>query len=169
MTKKQIPGFSDYFATKDGQIISTKSGLDRILRPGKATQVGYLLVVLCRDGKTFNRLVHRLVLLAFVGPCPEGMECCHNNGNPADNRLENLRWDTKSANQKDRILHGTTNRGSNSKQAKLTEEQVLEIYKSKDKQTELAALFGVTNKAIHHIKSGKNWSWLTGVTRKPNK
>lgn len=58
-----------------------------------------------RDRKSVG--VHRLVLLAFVGPCPEGMEACHINGDPADNRVENLRWDTRSENQRDRVRHGT--------------------------------------------------------------
>lgn len=51
--------------------------------------------------------VHRLVLLAFVGPCPAGMEACHNNGIPSDNRIENLRWDTPSANTYDKVRHGS--------------------------------------------------------------
>lgn len=49
---------------------------------------------------------HRAVLLAFIGPCLDGMECCHNNGDPLDNRLENLRWDTRQANTIDKINHG---------------------------------------------------------------
>ena len=57
-----------------------------------------------RNKKTVS--VHRLVLEAFIGPCPEGMECCHWNDDPADNRLENLRWDTRSANAKDKIRNG---------------------------------------------------------------
>jgi hypothetical protein len=57
----------------------------------------------------FTRKVHRLVLETFVGPCPDGMECCHNNGDPADNRLENLRWDTLSSNAYDRVEHGVHN------------------------------------------------------------
>lgn len=50
--------------------------------------------------------VHTAVLLAFVGERPEGLEACHNNGIPSDNRLENLRWDTRSSNRRDTILHG---------------------------------------------------------------
>lgn len=53
------------------------------------------------------RLVHQLVLEAFVGPRPEGMQGCHNNGQPFDNRPENLRWDTRSANALDSVRHGT--------------------------------------------------------------
>lgn len=53
------------------------------------------------------RRVCRLVLLAFVGPAPEGMECCHNDGNPGNNRLENLRWDTRSSNTLDAVAQKT--------------------------------------------------------------
>lgn len=76
----------------------------RILKPGIVR--GYERVVLQDDGSTENVAVHRLVLLAFVGPCPEGMEACHANDDRRDNRLANLRWDTKSANCLDRTRNG---------------------------------------------------------------
>lgn len=60
-----------------------------------------------RYGRNNTRRVHRLVLEAFVGPCPDGMECCHNNGIRDDNRVENLRWDTHAGNQADKVAHGT--------------------------------------------------------------
>ena len=50
---------------------------------------------------------HVLVLESFVGPRPEGMHCCHNNGIPDDNRLVNLRWDTPKNNVHDRRFHGS--------------------------------------------------------------
>lgn len=49
--------------------------------------------------------VHRLVLRAFRGEPPPGMQACHNNGISTDNRLENLRWDTGSANNLERFVH----------------------------------------------------------------
>jgi hypothetical protein len=50
--------------------------------------------------------VHKLVLEAFTGqPRPEGMVCCHVNGNPSDNRLENLRWGTLRDNAADKRRH----------------------------------------------------------------
>ena len=65
---------------------------------------GYISINLCKpDGKYTGKLVHRLVLEAFIGPCPEGMQCCHYNDIKDDNRLENLRWDTHKANMKDAI------------------------------------------------------------------
>ena len=46
------------------------------------------------------------VLEAFVGPCPPGLEACHGNDVADDNRLENLRWDTRTENQLDRVRNG---------------------------------------------------------------
>src|SRR3546814_4878852 len=70
--------------------------------------------------------VHDLVTEAFIGPKPRGLEVCHNNGTRNDNRLVNLRYDTRSANAMDRHLHGTLPniRGEECLSAKLTEEDV---------------------------------------------
>jgi hypothetical protein len=65
------------------------------------------MVVLYRNGARRDALVHHLVLEAFVGPQPPGAEGCHWNDDPTDNRLENLRWDTRSANQFDSVRNGT--------------------------------------------------------------
>lgn len=74
------------------------------------TDKGYLRVNLYGPGgRKERRLIHRAVLEAFVGPCPEDMQGCHNNGDRGDNRLENLRWDTASNNSRDKLAHGTHN------------------------------------------------------------
>lgn len=75
----------------------------RLLSPG-VMQSGHLLVVLGRGNVL---CVHKLVLEAFVGPAPAGTECCHYDGDPANNRLSNLRWDTRAANMADAVRHGT--------------------------------------------------------------
>lgn len=79
---------------------------DRVLKLSRSRD-GYLSAHLCRNGVKTSYKVHRLVLAAFVGPCPEGMEACHANGVRDDNRVENLRWDTRSANTLDKVGHGT--------------------------------------------------------------
>ena len=89
-----------YQVSSMGRVRSLISG--KILRPGRASS-HYLTVSL--RGKT--RTVHRLVIESFTGPCPEGMECCHVNGDRLDNRACNLRWDTRTENNRDLLRHGT--------------------------------------------------------------
>ena len=60
----------------------------KLLRPDNCG--GYRRVVLCKKNVHYRRAVHTLVLMAFVGPCPEGMEGCHKNGIRNDNRVTNL-------------------------------------------------------------------------------
>lgn len=78
----------------------------KILTPFAKTY-GHLAVHLSAGKRRVNRHIHRLVMEAFVGPCPDGMECCHNNGDASDNRLTNLRWDTSASNTADVTAHGT--------------------------------------------------------------
>ena len=52
-------------------------------------------------------LVHRLVLLAFVGEPQDKYVGCHNDGDKMNNDISNLRWDTQSGNLRDRVAHGT--------------------------------------------------------------
>jgi hypothetical protein len=85
---------------------SHRSVTERILRPG-LHQRGYQTVSLWHNGKKSKRNIHQLVLAAFRGVCPEGQVACHNDGNPANNWLDNLRWDTQSNNLRDEVTHGT--------------------------------------------------------------
>jgi len=64
------------------------------------------VTTLSRNADYHRRYIHHLVLEAFVGPRPPGTECCHRNDIKTDNRLENLRWDTSSANMYDRVRNG---------------------------------------------------------------
>jgi hypothetical protein len=93
------------------RVVTYSGGPPRSLRGcvlrTSAQSSGHLGVALCRDGKPQRRSVHSLVLLAFVGPCPPGQEGCHGDGNPGNNHVGNLRWDTRRENALDRARHGT--------------------------------------------------------------
>lgn len=75
----------------------------RLLRPTPDLD-GYLTVRV--DGKT--RRVHRLVMLAFVGPRPPGLQIRHLDGNNQHNDLSNLKYGTPAENAADKIRHGTS-------------------------------------------------------------
>mgnify|MGYP001615377444 CR=1 FL=1 len=105
-------------------------------------------------------LVHRLVLLAFVGPCPEGMECRHLDGNPSNNRLDYLCWGTHAENMADTVRHGRTNRGERNPNAKLTDATVLEIRqrsKAGESRMAIARSLGLCQSTISYVALGKTW------------
>jgi DNA-binding transcriptional regulator YiaG len=101
---RPIPGFSDYEVSDTGLVRSYKWKRPHILKPG-IHPGGYHQVGLRRNGETHIFMVSHLVLFAFQGPCPENCEVCHNDGNPANDHLSNLRWDTHAANMRDMSQH----------------------------------------------------------------
>ena len=81
-----------YQASNTGKIKSLgneKTRKEKILQPRKWKS--YEKIYLSKDGKRFGYQVHRIVWEAFNGPIQEGMEIDHIDGNPSNNRLENLR------------------------------------------------------------------------------
>ena len=101
-----IPGATRYRVSSLGRVESRARKEPRILKACPA-RGGYVRVGITDDhGLLRYRMVHVLVLEAFIGPRPD-LECRHLNGNPADNRLDNLAWGTRSQNNLDRVRHGT--------------------------------------------------------------
>jgi predicted XRE-type DNA-binding protein len=172
---KPIPNFPGYFADTDGNIWTgikigrrtrTNTGAPiRKLKPG-LDNYGYLIVRLYYEKKPRTRTVHQLILETFIGPRPSGMECCHKKGIKLDNRLSQLRWDTRSNNAKDRFKHGTmpNQKGEKNNHATLNSSQVIEIKRLlKEKQLnqrEISEMFNVTQATISCIKTGKTWTHI---------
>lgn len=170
MPLKSIIGFPDYMVGMDGSVWSRrprngKGPPTTSYRKLKTTtgKYGHQFVGL-RDGvHRVTCRVHRLVLEAFVGQCPEGLEGCHNDGNPANNQVGNLRWDTHTSNEADKIRHGKTNRGERQGHNRLTSSQVLEIRAMKaagHSRQVVAKRFGVSHGTIYDIDFRKTWFWL---------
>jgi hypothetical protein len=103
-----IVDFPDYDISNCGRVVSRRRGMPRLLsmRPmggGRPGALRYFQVALYgRDGRVERHVAH-LVLEAFTGPRPEGMEARHLNSDPQDNRLENLAWGTKAENAQDKV------------------------------------------------------------------
>ncbi len=124
---------------------------------------GYEQINLRKDLKIS---VHTLVLETFVGSCPEGMECRHLDGNPKNNRLDNLCWGTQLEQHEDRNRHGTgaattVRKGDDCPYSKLTSEIVLEIRRlyatGKYPQSKLGRMFSLHQVTISNITMRKIW------------
>lgn len=167
---KPIPGYEGrYEASDQGRIRSVprkvrgchwngaefqRSVPGRILKPGRYNDSGHLSVVLGRG--TNGRPVHQLVLLTFVGPPPEGMEVCHNDGDPANNALTNLRYDTRRNNILDSYRHGT----GRSNLAPVDVRTIRERLAAGERGSVLAREYRTTQTTISRIKLGKTFAWL---------
>lgn len=102
---RTIAGFPQYEVSDCGRVRSLKKGV-KILKPQQHSG-GYQKVTFWRNGEEHQIFVHKLVLIAFVGPRPASLQACHGDGDKTNNQLFNLRWDTPAANQMDRVAHGT--------------------------------------------------------------
>lgn len=172
-----VKGFPGYRVGDDGSVWTAwkqkgnqKSGMIYFISEGwrlrkQSTNPNGRRLVTLKNANGYKTLqVHRLVLEAFVGPCPEDMECCHNDGNHTNNHLSNLRWDTHKANVKDRDAHGRTACGERSGSAKLTAEQVKEILiliAAKSNYAAIGRRFRVHASTVGRIASGRNWKSIS--------
>jgi hypothetical protein len=125
---------------------------------------GYPKVVLCKKGKLHYFNVPILVLIAFKGPRPPGMECCHKDDNPLNNHVDNLYWGTRDQNREDAIRNGKILFGDSHPRMKFTDENVFQItqrYKPgnikgrRGNKFQLAKEFGTTGGVIYGMVRSK--------------
>ncbi len=165
-----VPDYPGYRVGDDGTVWTSKSRTGRggpipwrELRQ-KTDRIGRKLVSLSRDGVVKCFGVGVLVLTAFVGPSPPGTECCHfPDRDPANNRIENLRWDTHAENTQDALKHGTFPVGGRCNLTKLTEHDVREIIRrgrSGEKRKDTAAAFGIHKRHVFKILRRETWTHL---------
>lgn len=104
-----------------------------------------------------NYYVHTLVMLAFVGPRPHGMECRHTDGNEKNNRADNLEWATHTRNIQDKKWHkGSKHEAISGKLSACGVNFIKLAIKHKSVKTkELVRLFNVSRTAIYSIRDGK--------------
>ena len=168
---KDILGYEGrYQASTDGHIRSVdrkvkgvnhyagkifyRTAKGKILRPGRYSKSGHLSVVLGRGNNGLP--VHQLIARTFLGECPNGCEVLHGNGNPVDNRVENLRYGTRTENILDVYKNGGRWR-------KMSVDDVKEIRAALScgfSGKELSKRYKVSQTTISCIKRGKTFSWL---------
>lgn len=165
---RSVPGFPGYFVTSSGDVYThwvrgshpRRIGLPWKMKP-KRQKSGHLSVALFRQKeKPEYRRIHRLILESWLGPCPPGLISRHLNGDPTDNRIENLAYGTKAENYSDSISHGTANIGERQYKAKLTNQQVREIRRlanSGVRHRLIGSQFGVSRGYVARIVCREIW------------
>lgn len=175
---RDIPGYPGYRAGSDGTLWTSWARQSLGGRRGTRSYIGttYSQMKTPLDVKGYPhtqlrtslgkyRMVrlHVAVLLAFLGPPPEGCEGCHADGVRTNCALSNLRWGSHASNMADMARHGTSNRGLRNPNVKLTEAQVLQIRKRcrlGEPKKDVASEFGIHLTYLYALLAGKFWGWL---------
>jgi hypothetical protein len=169
---KPVPGFEGYYEVSDfGRVRSLtritnyrgRTHKGRMLNPG-TNHAGYPEVTLCKPSTRQHWFIHELVLAAFIRPRHNGEITRHKDGNPENNMLDNLSWGTHAENVADSIDHGTFERGSMRKQAKLTETKVVAMRRAASAGMpikKIAAEAGVAYRTAAHAIAGTKWEHVS--------
>lgn len=164
---KPVVGFESHYEISDlGNVVSIRNNHGnprrRALKAG-VTRDGYLRVELSKGGEQTKKHVAHMVLEAFVGPRPAGMQACHGPAGQKDNSLTNLRWDTPASNYQDRINAGSL-QGEKHHQCSIDEATARSIKKMAADKTilarDIATKFGTTVHVVRNIRNNKSWAWL---------
>ena len=169
---KEITNFKNYEVSNSGNIRSwiDSHGNRRefpLLKKQYKQKIGYLYVHLSKNGKAFNKLVHRLVAKEFIENIDNKPDINHINGIKTNNSVGNLEWVNQSENQNHAYKIGLQKIqfGEKTSQAKLNVEQIIQIKKLR-KETKLtlkqiAEKLSIENyRNLENILSGKSWKHI---------
>lgn len=168
---REVPGYRCYEVSTSGRVRSFRKRGPGSLRDERRekcvtikpaiTAKGYARVSLTSDEKAVQLAIHRLVLLAFVGPAPQAyLDSRHLDGNPLNNSINNLCWGTKLENGQDRVRHETAPKGTRHWNAKLGDDDVREIRAMRERGAslrEMATAFGISEGNVLAIVQRKTW------------
>lgn len=163
---RDVVGYEGWYVVSNkGEVFSRCKGNmgpgDRMIpKSARIDPNGYPTVNLYKkgSGKTFK--VHTIVMLAFVGPRPQGMQIRHLDGNPSNNKSSNLAYGTCRENQLDRRRHGTSHVGERAVQSILTEDIVSDLrylYAHGLSPTRLAKVFGIKFTTVWTVVTNASW------------
>lgn len=166
---KPIPGYEGkYEVSSMGRVkslartckLTGRTVSERVLK-SLLSGNGYAQVCLWKDGVSKRVLVHRVVMEAFVGPCPEDLIVLHGPRGKHDNTLESLSYGTRSKNAKeDKIRDGTHIYGSRTYNAIMNETIVAEMIHLKRHgwtYKDLSAYYKIKHRTIKAAVTGMTW------------
>lgn len=170
---KYIPGYEGiYKISESGCVVGVARKTKRVNRWGECvlsfpekvmtpqvTNLGYQYVDLYKSGKRKRHLIHRLVLMTFIGD--SDVHCNHKDGDKTNNHISNLEYCTVLENIRHCIDHLGKKRGERISSSKLTESDVVKIRKDKRILKEIAKDYGVSVPTIHAVISRKTWMHIS--------
>ena len=165
---EDLKGYEDSYQISDsGRIFTKRRPIENQIYYGnelvpQLTSDGYLKVTLSKNCKSKKYYLHRLVAIQFLDNLDNLPQVNHIDGNKLNNSITNLEWCTKQENQNHAIRTGLMQRGQERPSSKLTEQQVLEIYKLKGvlKAQDIADMYKVSKNTINCILRGSKWKYL---------
>lgn len=168
----RIPGYEKFYSVSSlGRIrleVERRGYPNGYILSSTFDKNGYLRISICKHrGSDHYRVgVHKLVALAFFGPCPDGHTVNHKNGVKDDNRPENLEYVTWKENVRHSMeVLGNRRDGEHNPAAKMTEEDVLRIRERRaagESYGSLARAFGITSVMARQIAVGRMWTNVGG-------
>lgn len=160
---KPVPERQGYEASSLGRVRGPRG---RVIKPQLDGRYYRVSTVRGRGVKRSDR-VHRLVAAAFLGPCPDGLQCDHVDGDRFNNQPQNLRYVTFDENMAAAAALQLHQRGEKRPAAKLTEAAVREIRRLFKPRTwgcgpvVLGRRFGVSSITIDAIVRRKAWAHVS--------
>lgn len=159
-----LPDMTGYYSVSNmGRVRSDRYA--RILEHDHAN-TRYPIVSLHIEGKRYGAKVHRLVASVWIGPCPQGYEVDHINGNRRDNRVCNLEYVTHATNIQRAAQKGLMPHGESHVWHKLTAEEVSRMrdrYANGERIVDIwrshlsEGTHPVVYNTIHTVIRGKGW------------
>lgn len=156
-----VPNYPEYYASKNGRILSLKKKQPKIMKPMKSKS-GHLYVFMYINGQQRKIWIHRAVLMAWERMPNPDEECRHLDNNPENNHICNLKWGTRLENVNDKRISGRLPTGEKSGTHKLTEKDVIRIRMLHGKKSlrTLASMFNVSHTAIRRAALGIKWAYI---------
>ncbi len=176
---RDLKGFEEYYEASNHGRIRSKERKIEMLANGKypclkikksvilkpRLSLGRNASAICHNGIRIDFWTHRLIAETFI-PNPKNLtDINHIDGNPSNNKIENLEWCTRSENMQHAHRTGLIKmpKGSKHHSAKLTEEQVLLIRHRRSNGQTATALgkeFKVSQRTISEICLKHIWKHI---------
>lgn len=106
---------------------------------------------------------HRVSYVLFVGPILDDLHVLHRCDVPKCVHPMHLFLGTEADNHADKAAKGRASAGAHNGSAKIDEAQVLAIFQAAGRHEDIAKRFGVAKGTVSHIKTGRQWSSVTGM------